>query len=57
MLVILTDQGLAMHQVRGGYVIEGTFYKNYDLACDVFYSLMNADEVIIYEHWTTIRRV
>lgn len=50
MLVLLTDQGLALHQVKGGYVIDGTFYKNYDLACDMFYTMMNIDEVVIYEH-------
>ena len=48
-LLFLTDQGLAMHQVRGGYTIDGTFYKNYNLALDTFFSMMNADEVIVIE--------
>jgi len=49
-LILLTNEGLAMHEVKGGYVIEGTFYKNYDLAADVFYTMMNTYEEVVYEH-------
>jgi len=47
MLILLTDGGLSMYQVNNGYIVDGVTYKDYDLARDVFFSMMNPNEELV----------
>ena len=49
MLILLTDQGLEMRKVKGGYTVDGLFCRSYEYACDMFYGMMGEDEVVIYD--------
>ena len=60
MLILLTDGGLSMYQVNNGYIVDGVTYKDYDLARDVFFSMMNPNEEVVVRndwYWKRMARV